>query len=89
MSVVRPCHSVICHFKICALNVRYEHQNNVHAHLLQRVGNVRLHMRVLSEDQAGQQGGALLGRQRTQDVLEQQLGQQQLVAADLTSYSAF
>lgn len=58
-------------------------------HLLQCVGNVRLHLRVLCEDQTGQQGGALLGRQRAQGVLEQQLSQQQLVAADLTGHSAF
>lgn len=58
-------------------------------HLLQRVGDVRLHLGVLSEDQTGQQGGALLGRQRAQDVLEQKLRQQQLVAADLTGYAAF
>ena len=50
---------------------------------------MRLHLRVLREDQTGQQGGALLGRQRAQGVLEQQLGQQQLVAADLTSDAAF
>lgn len=50
---------------------------------------MRLHLRVLCEDQTGQQGGALLRRQRAQDVLEQQLGQQQLVAADLTSHAAF
>lgn len=58
-------------------------------HLLQRVGNVRRHLRVLCEDQTGQQGGALLGRQRAQDIFEQQLGQQQLVAADLTGHAAF
>ena len=50
---------------------------------------MRLHLRILREDQTGQQGGALFGRQRAQDVLEQQLGQQQLVAAYLTSYAAF
>lgn len=55
---------------------------------LQCAGDVRLHLRLLREDQAGQQGGALLGRQRAQDVLEQQLGQQQLVAADLTGHAA-
>lgn len=58
-------------------------------HLLQCVGNVRLHLRVLCEDQTGEQGGALLGRQRAQGVLEQQLSQQQLVAADLTGHTAF
>lgn len=58
-------------------------------HLLQGVGNVRLHLRVLREDQTGQQGGALLGRQRAQHVLEEQFGQQQLVAADLTRHAAF
>lgn len=58
-------------------------------YLLQCVGNVRLHLRVLCEDQTGQQGGALLGCQRAQDILEQQLGQQQLVAADLTGHPAF
>lgn len=50
---------------------------------------MRLRLRVLGEDQAGHQGGALFGRQRAQDVLEQQLGQKQLVAADLTGHSAF
>lgn len=57
-------------------------------YLLQCAGNVRLHLRFLREYQTGQQGGALLGRQRAQDVLEQQLGQQQLVAADLTGHAA-
>lgn len=57
-------------------------------HLLQGVGDVWLHLSVLGEDQTGQQGGALLGGQWTQDVLEQQLRQQQLVAADLTGDTA-
>lgn len=57
-------------------------------HLLQGVGDVWLHLSVLGEDQTGQQGGALLGRQRTQDVLEQQLRQKQLVAADLPGDAA-
>lgn len=58
-------------------------------HLLQGVGDVWLHLSVLCEDQTGQQGGALLGGQWTQDVLKQQLGQKQLVAADLTGNTAF
>lgn len=58
-------------------------------HLLQGVGDVWLHLSVLCEDQTGQQGGALLGGQWTQDVLEQQLRQKQLVAADLTGNTAF
>lgn len=59
------------------------------SYLLQRVGDVRLHLSVLREDQTGQQGGALLGGQRTQDVLEEQLGEEQLVAAYLTGHPAF
>ena len=58
-------------------------------YLLQSVGDVRLHLSALREDQTGQQGGALLGRQRTQDVLKEQLGEKQLVAADLTGHAAF
>lgn len=61
----------------------------VSPHLLQRVGDVRLHLCVLCKDQTGQQGGTLLWRQRAQDVLKEQLCQQQLVAADLTSYASF
>lgn len=49
---------------------------------------MRLHLCVLRKDQTGQQRGTLLWRQRTQDVLEQQLRQQQLVAADLTSHTS-
>lgn len=49
---------------------------------------MRLHLGVLGEDQAGQQGGALLGRQRAQDVLKKELRQQQLVAADLAGHPA-
>lgn len=47
-----------------------------------------LHLCVLREDQTGQQGGALLGRQGAESVLEQQLGEQQLVAADLARHAA-
>lgn len=53
------------------------------------MGDVRLHLSVLCEDQTGQQGGALLGRHWTQDVLEEQLGEEQLVAAYLTGHAAF
>lgn len=65
------------------------HEIQALTHLLQRVGDVWLHLGVLSEDQTRQQGGALLRRQRAQDVFKQQLGQQQLVAADLTGHAAF
>lgn len=58
------------------------------SYLLQRVGDVWLHLRVLREDQAGQQGGAFLGREGAQSVFEQQLGEQELVAADLTGHTA-
>lgn len=58
-------------------------------YLLQCVGDVRLHLSVLREDQTGQQGGALLGCQRTQNVLKEQLGEKQLVAAYLTGHPAF
>lgn len=53
------------------------------------MGDVRLHLSVLREDQTGQQGGALLGGQRTQNVLKEQLGEEQLVAAYLTGHAAF
>lgn len=53
------------------------------------MGDVRLHLSVLRENQTGQQGGALLGRQRAQNVLKEQLGEQQLMAADLTGHPAF
>lgn len=65
-----------------------EYKKNPSLYLLQRVGDVRLHLRVLCKDQTGQQGGALLGRQRAQSVLEQQLSEQELVAADLTGDAA-
>lgn len=58
------------------------------SYLLQRVGDVWLHLRVLREDQTGQQGGALLGREGAQGVFEEQLGEQELVAADLTGHAA-
>lgn len=63
--------------------------NHLSSYLLQRVGDVWLHLRVLREDQTGQQGGALLRRQRAEGVLEQQLGEQELVAADLAGHAAF
>lgn len=74
---------------VCVCVSHKEKKTRPPPHLLQRVGDVRLHLGVLSEDQTGQQGGALLGRQRAQDILEQKFCQQQLVAADLTSYAAF
>lgn len=62
--------------------------NQLSHYLLQRVGNVWLHLRVLPKDQTGQQGGALLGCQGAESVLEQQLGEQELVAADLAGHAA-
>lgn len=62
--------------------------NHASSYLLQRVGDVWLHLRVLREDQTGQQGGALLGRQGAQSVFEQQLSEQELVAADLAGHAA-
>lgn len=70
---------------MCATSARTNHLPH---YLLQRVGDVWLHLRVLRKDQTGQQGGALLGRQGAQSVLEQQLGEQELVAADLAGHAA-
>lgn len=56
-------------------------------HLLDCVGDVRLYLSVLCEDEAGQQCGALLGGQRTQSVLKQQFCEQELMTAYLTRHS--
>lgn len=91
MSVHTHTHIMASVTLISVLFMRYKQEDKTprRPYLLQCVGDVRLHLCVLCEDQTGQQGGALLGRQWAQDVLEQQLGQQQLVAADLTSHAAF
>lgn len=56
-------------------------------YLLDCVRDVRFYLSVLREDEAGQQGGALLRCQRTQRVLKQQLCEQELMTADLTRHS--